>query len=379
VNPLSVAAPALHGPRSRELHQRAQRELIPIGGSIELTHRCNLACVHCYVNLAPNDRAAQLREMTTAQVHDVLEQLAAAGTLWLTLTGGEPLLRPDFAEIYTHAWELGLITTVYTNATLITDRILELWRARPPRIIEITQYGFSQETYDRVTDAGAQHARFERGVERAIEAGLPVRLKTVAMRSNVHEVAQMRDAARARGINFRFDTIISPRIDGGRGPLKERLTPAEVAAVENDDERRAHDFADYCATAVQHPPIADRQYHCGAGLGTFVIDPYGRLHVCELSRKPGWDVLRHGFLRGVKEAFPQVRAKPREHTNGCGSCATQALCVNCTGMSELEGRSPDDGDVYFCEVVDARNAPVLGDARPTPNGLLQIRRRATNG
>ncbi len=380
---LAIAVPAMHrtahGPRSTELHlRRALHERIPMSGGLELTHRCNLACIHCYVNLPSADRTAIARELTTEQWCEVIDQCADAGVLWLTMTGGEPLLRPDFCEIYEHAHERGLVLTVYTNATLITERHLELWTRCPPRGLEITQYGWTRETYDRVTDAGAQYDRFVRGLERVRAAGVAVTLKAIAMKASVHEVAPIRDFARREGLGFRYDAVISPRIDGGRGPLAQRLTPAEVSAIEALDEERTLAFADHCRTTKGQRPADDHKYQCGAGLAAFLVDPYGKMHVCELSRRPGWDVLSDGLAEGFRTAFAKIREEKRSDMSGCGTCATVTVCSNCVGMSELEARSPDSGDLYFCQVTDGRAESALGASRPTPNGLYKLRLRGND-
>lgn len=375
---VDVAIPRIHGPRSEALHRRTMRDRIPIAGGLELTHRCNLACVHCYVNLAANDREAQRRELSTEEWCRVVDQIADAGTLWLTITGGEPLLRPDFCEIYEHAHGRGLLLTVYTNATIITEKHLELWRRCPPRDLEITQYGWTRETYDKVVDAGPQYDRFQRGLSRTREAGFSVTLKAMAMKATAAEIPAIRNFARQSGLGFRYDSIISPRIDGGLKPLEQRLTPAEVSAVESLDEDRERAFAEYCRD-MSKTPRDDHRYQCGAGLNTFIVDPYGKMHVCQLSRRPGWDVLQDGFARGFLEAFGAVREERRTDMGGCGSCDTLTTCSNCVGMSELEGRSPDSGELYFCNITDARNERVVGNARPTPNGLIQLRLRGEHG
>ncbi|MCU1384205.1 MAG: putative Fe-S oxidoreductase [Acidobacteria bacterium] len=375
---LADSAPRAHGPRSEALHRRAMRERIPVIAAIELTHRCNLACVHCYVNLAPNDREAQRRELTTEEFFRIIDEMADAGTLWVTLTGGEPLLRPDFCDIYSYAHKKGLLLSVYTNATLITERHLELWRKQPPRVLEITQYGFTRETYDTVTDVGPQFDRFHRGLARVRDAGLPVTLKAMAMRLTVDEIPAIHEFANAGGMQFRFDAVISPRIDGGRKPLAQRLTPTEVAAIEVDGRDTDSLFASYCAD-LEKRPRDDRRYQCGAGLTSFTIDPYGKMHVCQLSRRPGWDVLRDGFRQGFDVEFAKLRAETRTDMSGCGTCATAAACTNCTGMAELEGRSLDDGDPYFCNITDARGELAAGAARKTPNGLVKLRLRGEHG
>ena len=378
-NELSVAIPRAHGPRSHALHRRSASERFPIAAGFELTHRCNLACVHCYVNLDANDRAAQQRELSTDEWKRVVDQTADAGVLYLTLTGGEPLLRPDFCEILrVRARSRLRHDRLHQRDHSITERHLELWRRCPPRSLEITQYGWTRETYDAVTDAGAQYDRFQRGLERVRDVGVTVTLKAMALRANVHELSQISAFAKRENLDFRYDAILSPRIDGGRKPLAQRLTPAEVAAIDSVEDAQTSKFADYCRTAGEHPPD-DRRYRCGAGVNTLLVDPYGKMHVCELSRRPGWDVLRDGLQRGFDEAFTAIRAEKREDVSGCGSCAADRACSNCTGMSELEGRSNDLGDPYFCGVTDARNERFIGAARPTPNGLIKLRLRGMHG
>ncbi|MCU1277534.1 MAG: Radical domain protein [bacterium] len=289
------------------------------------------------------------------------------------------LLRPDFCEIYEYAHTKGFVLTVYTNATLVTERHLELWRRCPPRTLEITQYGWTPETYDKVTDAGAQYDRFQRGLARVRDAGVSVTLKAIAMRASVHELDDIRDFAKKEGLGFRFDSIISPRIDGGRKPLEQRLSPAEVVAIDGGDAERAASFEDFCSRATAGGARDDHKYQCGAGSNTMLIDPYGKMHVCELSRRPGWDILRDGLERGFYEAFTAVREERRDDTSGCGSCPTIGFCSNCVGMSELEARSSDFGDPYFCNVSDARGERFVGATRPTPNGLIQLRLRGDHG
>ncbi len=376
---LVAATPILHGRGSAELHARAYATRIPISGGLELTHRCNLACIHCYVNLPANDRPAQRRELTTTEWFAVIDQIAEAGTLWLTLTGGEPLLRPDFCDIYSYAHDKGIVLNVYTNAVLITERHLEMWRTRPPRMVEVTQYGFKPETYDKVTDAGAQYDRFKTGLSRLRAAGVSVTLKAIAMKATRDEVHDIRRFAEDEGLRFRFDAVLSPRIDGGRKPLEQRLSPDEVAAVEGGDGKRKHELADFCAPRLGTPPPSDKRYQCGAGAATYLIDPYGKLHVCELSRKPGWDVLRDGFAAGFGAPFAKVLDTRRDDMSGCGTCTTGVACSNCTGMAELEGLAADGGNPYMCAVTDARNADMFGENRPMPNGLVKLRLRGEHG
>lgn len=374
IETLSQAELASYGPTARRFFLRAKEERVPLAGGIELTHRCNLSCLHCYVNLPAGDREARRREMTTGEVFRVVDELAELGTIKLTLTGGEPLLRRDFEEIYRHAHGKGILVVVYTNATLIGPEHIALWKECPPAKIEVTQYGATADTFNAVAgDIASGFSRFEQGLEQLDQAKVRFSLKTVAMRRNAHEVRAMRRLAASRGVDFRFDTVISPRIDGGAGPLAQRLPPAEAALLDFEEgAATAEQWADYCHTQLDTSGKSTRWYRCGAGAATFLIDPYGRLHVCELSRRPGWDVLQHGFSDGWYRAVPELVAEPAPPGSTCHECPTEAICQNCAGMSELERKAVDP---YLCQLTDERNRLGLGDERPRPLGLVPLGRR----
>jgi MoaA/NifB/PqqE/SkfB family radical SAM enzyme len=148
-----------------QLYNSAVTKRIPITGSFELTFRCNLRCVHCYCNLPPNDQDAIEKELTTEEVFDIFDQIAEAGCLWLLITGGEPLLRKDFLEIYTYAKKKGFIITLFTNGTLITEEIADYLKEWPPNKVEITLYGVTSETYERVTGISGSFKRCKRGIK----------------------------------------------------------------------------------------------------------------------------------------------------------------------------------------------------------------------
>jgi MoaA/NifB/PqqE/SkfB family radical SAM enzyme len=110
---------------SRRLHDKVVGRRIPISGSIEVTARCNLRCAHCYINLPAGDRHALERELNCQELFSILDQMVDEGCLWLLITGGEPLIRPDFLDIYTYAKKKGILITLFTNGTTITPRIAD--------------------------------------------------------------------------------------------------------------------------------------------------------------------------------------------------------------------------------------------------------------
>ena len=156
---------------------------------IELTERCNNACMHCYINLPADDEQAARRELTTEQWKDVLKQAAELGVLSVRLTGGEPLLRPDFAELYLYTRCLGLKVMLFTNARLITPELADLF-ARVPLLkkIEISVYGMHAESYDAVACRPGAYTEFCRGVELLMERQIPFVVKSALLPPNRAEM-----------------------------------------------------------------------------------------------------------------------------------------------------------------------------------------------
>src|SRR4029078_7640428 len=173
-----------YGAFSESLHRQVLAARGPLNGTIEVTRRCPLVCAHCYNNLAMGDRTAQLEELTADEHRRLLDEMAAAGCLWLLYTGGEIFARRDFLDIYTYAKKKGFLITLFTNGAMITERIADHLVAWRPFAIEITLYGLTQETYERLTGIPGSFAKCMRGIRILLDRGLPLAVKTVAVSTN---------------------------------------------------------------------------------------------------------------------------------------------------------------------------------------------------
>ena len=220
------------------LNEQILTERIPISGTIELTFRCNSQCVHCYCNLPRNDREAIDKELKNEEVYRIFDQIAEAGCLWLLMTGGEPLLRKDFLDIYAYAKKKGFIPTLFTNGTLLTPEIADTLFKWPPFLVEITLYGATEETYERITGITGSFKRCQKGIDLLLERKIPLGLKTMAMTINLGEIQRMKEYADDLGVSFRYDPLVNPRLDGSKRPCNVRLSPEEVVRLDLNDENR---------------------------------------------------------------------------------------------------------------------------------------------
>src|SRR5262245_34341577 len=161
---------------------------IPVEGVLEPTFRCNLECVHCYVNQPAGSAAERAREVPLPRLRALIDEMVEAGCVNLLLTGGEVLVRPDFPELYLYALGRGLLVTVFTNGTLVTEHIADLFDRHRPLLVEISLYGMTPQTYERITRVPGSYQRCLEGIRRLVKRGVPLKLKTMLMSWNRHEL-----------------------------------------------------------------------------------------------------------------------------------------------------------------------------------------------
>jgi radical SAM protein with 4Fe4S-binding SPASM domain len=352
---------------SKGVHQRGSAVRVPLNGTVEVTNRCPLACAHCYNNLPMNDLAARVRELSLDEHKRLLDELCEQGCLWLLFTGGEIFARPDFLEIYTYAKQKGFIITLFTNGTLITERIADFLADLPPFTIEITLYGATRETYEELTRIPGSYEKCMRGIDLLLERKLPLKLKTVAVSINKHEIPAMKKIAADRGVEFKFDAMINPRIDCSASPLAVRLTPTEVIELDLNDvervsewKRLARDFA----PAVYVEGETRQLYECGGGVNSFAIDPYGELSICVLSHKDTYNVRGGNFGDGWQDYMRTVRARTITRPTKCTGCGLKSMCGMCAAVGELENDDAESPVDFLCEVAHLRAMTLDVPIRP---------------
>jgi radical SAM protein with 4Fe4S-binding SPASM domain len=336
---------------------------------IELTERCNNNCIHCCINLPADDRVAAEREMTTHQLQELLTEAADLGCLEVRFTGGEPLLRPDFAELYLFARRLGLKVLVFTNATLITEELAGLFASVPPLMpIEVTVYGMHKESYEAVTRRPGSFARFRRGVDLLLEHTVPFVLKGALLPPNRHEINELEAWVKKLPCSdtppsySMFFDLRNRCDDPQKNALIKtlRLTPQEGLAVLTRDVERYRKEIQEFAGKFMGPP-SDRLFTCGAGR-SLCIDAYGRAQPCMGVRVPALcpdlfafrDCSRLAAALEQMAALSSMRSTNRAYLERCARCFLKGLCEQCPAKSWAEHGNLDTPVEYFCEVAHAQ-------------------------
>ena len=208
----------------------------PLNGTFELTARCNLSCEMCYIRI-DDKKIKELgeTEKTFDEWIDMAKQAKDAGTMSLLITGGEPMLRPDFCEIYKEIAKMGFILTIYTNATMITPKIMDVLKKYPPHTIGITIYGASEETYRKVCKNGNAYYKMLHGVEQLLTLPSRIELRTTIVNNNKKDLGKIEDFVENLNrddITLSVSRAVFKSIRGSIAqPSKCRLTPEENAVM----------------------------------------------------------------------------------------------------------------------------------------------------
>jgi len=342
-----------------DFRARAARERIPFTAYLELTRRCNLRCRHCYLGDQDGHHQNRQVERDTASVKRSLDEWAEAGCFHLVITGGDPMMRDDFCEIYRHAAELGLFTTVFCDGILVTDKIIALFAEYPPRSVEISIYGATAPVYESVTRVEGSYALAWRGIRRLLDAGVRVALKTVLLTLNEHELAAMVAQAEALGCAFRFDAAVFPCITSGAqtSPTDLRVPPEVVVRWDMESPERRRRLARAIKTANARP-VSEKVYACGAGKTSFYVDPFGDFSPCLMATQYRYPANGRSFHELWSGDLLEIQRKKRTQDGGCLTGPMRGICTHCPASNYLETGNEETDSVYMQETTELRYAAI---------------------
>lgn len=326
------------------LADKPGKHSFPVSASLDLTSRCNLQCRHCFLRY----NGVNLRDKSTRQTEQVLETLRDFGVLFLVLTGGDPFCRPDFKPLYQAAKRCGFFLTIFSNGTLLDDTLMDFLADLPPRRIELTAYGHTEETYEAVTGVPGSYHRFRRAVDGLLQRGILLRLKTMVLRTNAHELENIQAWALGLGCDFRYDAIIHPCLNGDPAPLNERISPGLIAGFRRRDSEHAR-FPDL-DHSPEPSPHRRRLFECGAGLLTAHVDAAHQAHPCMTWRWHPFDLTGNPTLADWQAHISFLRDQPAPGGR-CDTCPKRARCQSCAAYSVLETGSATGTPEFFCDLV----------------------------
>ena len=332
----------------------------PVSGTFELTLRCNLHCQMCMLRHADceND-CLQGQELTADQWIDMAKQVAQAGTLNLLLTGGEPMLRKDFTQIYEGMYAQGFVLSVYTNATLVTDRVMETFCKLPPHRIGVTLYGTSNADYEAVCGCPNGFDRVMEGLGKLLTLPSIVEVRFTPTRDTLGKLNELDKMIFERfGVHVTMSSRIFQAVRGGCmlpencrpapeqmvdvtwGQIEARLQEGIPAQLRGKVQLRIFDRCDF--VEAQHTLLG-----CNAGIDSYTITYDGKLLGCQLLDTFRTDALTEGFLPAWQRYPEAVKLPPHP----CKNCEYLQSCTLCPAVAMAETGSLSGVPEYICEIT----------------------------
>jgi len=359
----------------------------------ELTLACNLRCRHCG-SYAGDPRAD---ELSTEECYRVADELAALGCEKVTLSGGEPTMRPEWAEFGKHLADKGVTVNIISNGWHWTERHLE--KAKWAGLLNVA---FSLDGFEAAHDQVRRLGSFQKvvdAIDLCVRGGMPTSVITHINRLNAHELRSFRDFLHEHGVaswqlqpgnpsgamSDNQDLVISPED-------LLWLVP-EIAALRTDEVARPIVFpADNLGYyGIHEQALRDRGARidfwigCRAGCQVIGIESNGGIKGCLSlpSSRHGRDLFSEGNLRESsletiwcrEGAFSYNRNFTEQQLTGfCAVCRYRDICrggCSWTAYSHT-GTRFDNPYCFYRQAVRHRRFDLLGDDRPSEEELAAL-------
>jgi uncharacterized Fe-S cluster-containing radical SAM superfamily protein len=283
--------------------------------SYEINLGCNFSCEHCYLEMRP------FSAMALDDKNRLIEMLADMGVLWFQITGGEPLIDPDFIPVYEHAHDAGMMVEILTNGSQLgrPDSLAALTKRRPHKIT-VSMYGASAATADALTNTRGAFKNMYAGLTAAAGAGLPVEVTIIVTKHNIDDLEAMRSLIADLGLPSKEYGSISPTYSGNGKTL----------------DAQAPGYLDKSAVFAG----------CPAGHTSFHVDPHGFATMCKVGRDNPINLLTEG-PQGLLR-LPAIADAQMLRTGGCTGCTLSSTCRVCRPMARVyqEAKAPLD---HYCQ------------------------------
>lgn len=317
-------------------HVKNSSKKMPNVCQFELTFGCGLHCRHCYTDCY-NEPSYLKQELKTAQIKYILDKVYEAGAIWLCFTGGDPLVRNDFLDIYAYAKNKGFIVTIFTNACLINKEIAAFLKKRPPFVIEMTLNAVTEGLYDKISQVKGSFKKAMEGIDLILKAKLPLKIKTQITKDNQSHVPSIRKFIEGLGISFRPDIDLYARLNGDLAPCWLRLEPGDMQGLAD----------------IQYPAHSAGLFRCAIrGRDGIHIDPYGNTFLCSLIRNPSFNLLKVDLKHAKNELLSFLERLESGSNSKCAGCELRQNCRWCPGRAFVEAKDAQAPLEYYCKLAN---------------------------
>ncbi|WP_294577614.1 radical SAM protein [uncultured Thomasclavelia sp.] len=337
---------------------KGNQKHVPLNASLELLPLCNMNCDMCYVHLTKKEMEAQGRLLTGDEWLEIGRKMQQAGTLFVILTGGEPLLYPEFKKVYLGLKKLGMIITINTNGTLIDEQWADFFATHLPRRINITLYGGNEQTYQKLCHYPGGFQKAIRAIKLLRQRNVDVKMNGSLVKANQDDLEEIINQAEELKVPLNIDTYMYPATRERHRPYNQqaRLNPQEAARAKqifNQSQMSGDEYYNLAKQVMElykQTPAGDEvpgKMKCQAGKTSFTVNWQGYMRPCVMLTKPAISLLETD-LKMAWETL-QTGIGVIELSSKCQACKMRDVCDTCGACALLETGDFQEVPEYMCE------------------------------
>ena len=318
--------------------------------SLNLTTRCNLDCVHCY--RAP-ERRTRPKELTTQEWIDVVRQARDLGTMWLVLTGGEPLARPDWRELVAEFDAMGMAQHIFTNGTYIDEPAADFLARHRVHRVQISLLGATAPVHDKLTQVKGSFDKTKVAISFLAERHIVVDVVCTVMKHNAREVADFISLVRDMGANPMLGLHVYSGFDGHTSPMGLTASDEELLEVMNLARSEGVQTTTVTDECLDPSAKAEETSICGAGQRSVAVNADGTVWPCVSWPLVVGDV-RHQSVAEIwhhSRELHRVRGYRRSDLEACVACDLAGWCTHCPASALLEGKTVLEPSEVDCRMA----------------------------
>jgi len=331
------------------------KQRLPYSVLFELTARCNMNCVHCYLQ-----NVHDTKELSYDKIIEIIDILYEKGIVFLTFTGGEILLRKDFVDIYLYAKKKGFLVELFTNGYLFDDKIIDALAEYPPLLVDISLYGASENTYRKVTGLQNAFARVIQNCKKLKKAGIRVSLKSPIIDLTYPEIKDMQMLADKLQIPFVYTFEICNTIDRQDMPKMHQISLNKALEYEfanhykqiQTEGRKSKSNYDEIINELR---TNEKVYSCNVAVNSFVVDYNGKMCPCMKLRHRGIKLEKNNYEK-IWSDFKKYSAQIATMDYKCKGCEALYYCDVCPAEMDFLYNDPEYRPENACKCAYIRKA-----------------------
>lgn len=321
----------------------ADEALFPLFVQWELTYRCPLQCKHCYLQ---KTNPQFQKELTTDEISETLGKLAEMGAFFLLFTGGEPLLRDDFLEIFRQARKRRFAVSILSSGYPADDTLWQTLKREGVDKVQISLHAAQKEIHEKLTGVDGSYEKALASIRTCKDLGIDVRAAVSVTKFNAPFLPELVAFAQKEGFAINANMLMTPV----RGETKRN--PTQLEPHEMEDIITHLPNAPNCKMATKSQSDAP----CTAGRSTLAITPTGEVSPCLMMPLHAGNIRQSNILDIWRNAeiFQQLRSVAVEDLQDWAACELHDSCNRCAGLAVMEGKS-----IFSHSELDCMKARVI--------------------